>query len=148
MAEVKLKGRTYEVDVEGFLLDETTWNEDFAEALAPRLGIDGGLTDAHWLVLNYIRQAHARTGRSPMVYETCRDRSLSLSALRRLFPTGHWRGACKLAGMTYLCSRPTGKTYRIDARGYLIEPGEWDRNFAARARTAVCAARYATGIST
>ncbi len=77
-------------------------------------------------------------------------------AKAELFPTGYLRGACKLAGITYKDrtvnffgeegARPElradpekeikdEKTYRVDVNGFLIDPKEWDVNFAdTRAR--------------
>ena len=130
MPKLRLLGKSYSVDDDGFLEDMATWDEDFARGLAPELGIPGGLTDAHWQVIRFIRDSHARTGQSPMVYETCKQHGLSLSGLRELFPTGHWRGACKLAGISWLCPRPVRKTYHIDPHGHLLDYREWDRSFA------------------
>jgi len=126
---IELRGRRYEVDDEGFLLDERRWNHDFAAGLAPEVGVEGELTDAHWSVIGYIRQTREQTGCNPRVYETCKACGLDLAGLRLLFPAGHWRGACRLAGMNYLCTRPGDKQYRIDSRGHLVDPAEWDEDF-------------------
>jgi len=159
MKTVELFGRTYHLDEDGFLTDATEWTEDFAEGMAPDLGIDGGLTEEHWKVINFIRDTYQATGKCPLVYHTARINALHVSAMKALFPTGYLRGACKLAGLTYregylnqvapgdyvgkMPSGPAGriavreskagvpgKVYRTDVRGFLVDPLEWDEAFA------------------
>ncbi len=144
MHSITANGKTYEVDMEGFLLDYDQWDEDFARATASGVGIHDGLTLDHWKVINYIRDAYRDEGKCPLVYQTCRANSLHLHALQKLFPTGYLRGACKLAGMTYRegflnaswlkapqAQKPeVEKVYRTDVRGFLVDAGEWDERFA------------------
>lgn len=141
------KVKTYPMDSNGFLLDCSQWDREFVKGLAPRLRIPSGTTQEHWDVINYIRDAFATSGRCPLVYETCRMCGLSLKDLRRLFPTGYLRGACKLAGLTYreaylgqshlpataddLNMISIKKTYKVDVRGFLVDPDEWDEYYAA-----------------
>ena len=85
----------------------------------------------------------------PLVYEACAANGLSWRGLRTLFPTGYLRGACLLAGVTYKDGqashygepgptrprarervRPTEKTYRVDTHGFLIDPAQWDEEYA------------------
>ena len=147
-------GKLFRVDAEGFLLDHDQWDEDFAQGMAPRLGLGGGLTKAHWSVIHFIRAEFARAGQCPLIYHTCRANGLSLKGFKALFPTGYLRGACKLAGITYrdrvvdFYGEPTAageasalaggmpvalseKIYRVDALGFLVDPSEWDETFAA-----------------
>ena len=144
---VEFKGRTYRVDPLGCLADLRDWDEGFAEGMAPRVGITGGLTDEHWQVIRFLRRAAAESGRHPLIYQTCKANALHLKDLKRLFPSGYLRGACTLAGLNYdegYCNEaallaahlpgdapsPAGKTYRVDARGYLVDDAEWDERFA------------------
>lgn len=143
-----VSGKTYELDATGFLMRSGDWDQGFAEAIAPELGIAGGLTQAHWKVLRFIRDSHRVSGRCPMVYQTCRANGLRLGDLKALFPTGYLRGACKAAGLTYreadlstslLPAEAQGqsavseaKTYRVDPRGFLVDPAEWDEAFSVR----------------
>lgn len=139
------QGKNYEVDSDGFLLDYAQWDEDFARALAPRLSITGELTEEHWKVIRYIRNFYETTGKCPLVYQTCKMNRLFLKDLKALFPTGYLRGACKLAGITYKegyvkyswalaadneRKAEAEKTYRVDARGFLLDPSEWNPGFA------------------
>jgi len=48
-------GSKYKVDALGYLLDPEEWDENFAEGMAPKVRIEGGLTKAHWKVIYFIR---------------------------------------------------------------------------------------------
>ena len=102
MQTLETKNKTYLLDDDGFLVDPTQWDEDFAEGMAPRLGITDGLTPSHWNVLRFIRATYLETGSCPIVHKTCRANKLSLKDLQRLFPSGYQRGACKLAGVSFM----------------------------------------------
>jgi tRNA 2-thiouridine synthesizing protein E len=145
----------YLVDEGGFLLDREQWDEDFAEGMAPMLKIPR-LTQEHWRVIHFIRNMCRRDGRCPLVYEACRENDLRLKDLKRLFPTGYQRGACKLAGITYRDAYPefmlvpsgqkveaaaaepakaradsvAEKTYEVDVHGFLIDSEAWDERYA------------------
>jgi tRNA 2-thiouridine synthesizing protein E len=100
MQTFERKSKTYRLDDDGFLLDQEQWDEDFAEGMAPELGIAGGLTPSHWNVLRFIRETFRTTGSCPVVHKTCRANGLSVKDLQQLFPSGYQRGACKLAGLS------------------------------------------------
>ncbi len=163
--------KVYFLDEDGFLLDQEQWDEDFAEGMAPALGIPDGLTPSHWDVLRFIRDAWRQTGVCPVVYKTGRAKGLSVKDMQKLFPSGYQRGACKLAGLSFMSavlkqaelqfrleagkaaglprmdadarapSHPTQngpvkpiplaeRVYRVNVHGFLIDPGEWDEEFA------------------
>jgi tRNA 2-thiouridine synthesizing protein E len=141
------KDRTYETDGDDFLENPYTWDENFAEQMADRVKISGALTASHWKVINFIRSTFLETGLCPPVYQTLRRLNLRIKDLKKLFPTGYLRGACKLAGLTYraqhihpLWLEKKGvekipeflerRVYRVDAYGFLIDPSEWDEDFA------------------
>ena len=147
MSTITFGNKTYQVDTEEYLSDFNEWDEDFARGMAPKVGIIAGLSEDHWKILNFIRDFYKRTGKCPLVYETCRMNRLHLQELKKLFHAGYLRGACKLAGITYkegyldqagleeLTERATigdedKKTYEINVRGFLINPQEWDKKFA------------------
>lgn len=152
MATAEFQGKEYEVDEMGFLVHPQQWDENFATGLAPLVGILPGLTSEHWCVITFIRNTFAETGRCPMMHEIGKDCGLKLADLKRLFPAGYLRGACKLAGLTFMeeevhsswlpTRRMTGKTaplrereYRINIWGFLMDPAEWDEEYAVlRAR--------------
>jgi len=143
----KRKGKTYELDADGFLLNSKKWDPDLAEGLALDLGIQSGLTREHYDVIHFIRRELDRTGKCPNLFETCRANNLRRNELKRLFPAGYMRGACKLAGVSYkeaylgadymehsakdLHAVATRQEYRVDVRGFLVDPDEWDEHYAA-----------------
>ncbi len=147
MGEFIYQGKGYQLDQYGFLKDFSQWDRNFAEGMAEQLMIDGGLTEDHWKVIHSIRDSYKESGKCPLVYQTCRENDLRLWKLKKLFPTGYLRGACKLAGITYKLSgsmrgvmpapedvifaheAEPEKTYVIDAFGFLTDPASWDKNF-------------------
>jgi tRNA 2-thiouridine synthesizing protein E len=148
MATFSYKGKAYQIDSMNFLTNTEDWDEDFAEGLAPQLGIPLGLTKEHWEVIKFIRKSFLEEGDFPNIYEICSACSLRIPEMRKLFPTGYWRGACKLAGVIPWKSHlaPEGhpvnlsgimpfieaydKTYEVDARGFLVNPEDWDEYYA------------------
>ncbi|MGE5237059.1 MAG: TusE/DsrC/DsvC family sulfur relay protein [Acidobacteriota bacterium] len=146
MTSFSFGGRTYAVDTEDFLASSTDWDENFARGMAPKAGIIGGLSEDHWRVIRFIRDSFVKTGRCPLVYETCRTNRLHLQELKTLFPTGYLRGACKLAGVTYaegyldqawveelaehVTTESHEKVYEVNVRGFLLNPYAWDERFA------------------
>jgi tRNA 2-thiouridine synthesizing protein E len=148
MLFITAEGTQFELDEQGFLRDPFTWNESYATALAPHVGIHAPLTHAHWVVIRYIRARFEKSGFCPLLYFTCRENGLTVADLQGLFPTGYLRGACRLAGITYregyLCNPCSArcdawqspgpsigeKAYGVDVRGFLIDANEWDESFA------------------
>ncbi len=146
MSALGFGDKTYRLDTQDFLLDFNEWDENFARGMAPKVGIISGLSEDHWKIIHFIRDAFKKTGKCPLVYETCRVNRLHLQELKKLFPAGYLRGACKLAGVTYkegyieqswaeeLAERvttgaPEEKTYTVDIRGFLVNPYEWDERY-------------------
>ncbi|UCD17273.1 MAG: TusE/DsrC/DsvC family sulfur relay protein [Candidatus Zixiibacteriota bacterium] len=138
--------KTYEVDSHGFLMNPDDWDEDFAEGMASSAHIRGGLTEAHWKVIRFIRNTFEKINHCPLVYIACKKNEIGLGDLKELFPTGYLRGACKLAGVTYRegygqriwleehmvhnTRMYERKNYATDVHGFLINPKDWDENFA------------------
>lgn len=138
--------KNYVIDSKGFLLDFYHWDDDFAKGMAAQLEVPLELTQEHWDVIYFIHNHYRETGRCPIVYETCRMNGLTLDELKRLFPTGYLRGACRLAGITYregylgqtylpstaddLNVITANKSYRVDVRGFLVDFQEWDEYYA------------------
>jgi TusE/DsrC/DsvC family sulfur relay protein len=136
---VVANGKVYELERDGCLKRFSDWSTDFAEAMASEAGI-AKLTEDHWRILRYLRTSVEKHHRTPIVHRTVRDNSMSLRDLERLFPTGYHRGACMLAGLNAFgvysdlgaeLAPAFGKTYRIDAGGFLVDPTEWDEAFAS-----------------
>jgi tRNA 2-thiouridine synthesizing protein E len=147
MPVFRYENKTYEVDDGGFLLRPSDWDAGFAKGMAAELGMREGLTDEHWRVISFIRDKYMKTGECPTIYEMGTGCGLKLARLKRLFPTGYLRGACVLAGLTYKeeqvpsSSLPARRltrvrtplaerVYRVNYRGFLIDPSEWDEEYA------------------
>jgi tRNA 2-thiouridine synthesizing protein E len=144
MASDAGNGMRYRVDVHGFLEKPSDWDEAFAVTNAPAVGITSGLTEDHWRVILYIRNAYEDSGRVPAGFVTCISNHLRLTDLKRLFPAGYHRGACRLAGVSYWAAlthhhadpdtrandRAPGRAYRTDPLGFLVDPDDWDEHFA------------------
>ncbi len=96
-------GLTLDVDEDGFIQQPELWNKDIALALANSDGVTE-LTEAHWKIINYIRDHYHQAGIAPMVRRICKDTGCSLRQIYELFPSGPAKGACKVAGLP----KPTG----------------------------------------
>lgn len=82
---------------EGFLTDPAVWNEDLATALAEQEGIT--LTDAHWIVINFCREAAAESGASPTLRQITKGSGVPTKELFQLFPKGPAKKVAKIAGL-------------------------------------------------
>lgn len=143
----RFRGKTYRIDYQGFLVDPKTWDRNFAEGMAEKAGIPGNLTEQHWRVIEFIRNTFDKMNECPLVYVACKKNDLGLGDLKKLFPTGYLRGACRLAGVTYRNAFTQHlwleenavhntlvydrKEYPCDVQGFLLNPDDWDENFAA-----------------
>ncbi len=131
-------GRTYSIDLRGFLDPPEQWDEEFAEGLAEKLGIEGGLSRAHWRFIRYLRMWFSEDRSVPVVAVACADNGLDIEELRALFPQGYHRGACRIAGInySYLYESRIGREEEPDeavtALGFLAEFDSWDEGFARR----------------
>jgi tRNA 2-thiouridine synthesizing protein E len=131
--------------MDGYLLDFNDWDENFARGMALKVGIISGLSEDHWKIINFIRDYFKRTGKCPLIYETCRMNRLRLPGLKKLFHAGYLRGACKLAGVTYMegylvsgafrllhidRAAQEKQTFEVNIQGFLINPQQWNEMYA------------------
>ncbi|MHC4606008.1 MAG: TusE/DsrC/DsvC family sulfur relay protein [Planctomycetota bacterium] len=135
-------GKSYALDDHGFLDPPDQWDEDFAEGMARKLGIVGGLTAEHWSFLRYLRKKFLEEKSVPVVVLACSENRIRLGQMRRLFPTGYHRGACKIAGINYKFmydhniwltyeSYPVLKAeHELTPLGFLKDFGKWNERFA------------------
>jgi tRNA 2-thiouridine synthesizing protein E len=103
MPTVEYKGKTYEVDEDGFLQDPESWDKDFAAYVKEQEGISE-LTDEHWKVINVLQDYYKKNGIAPMVRILSKVTGFKLKYIYELFPSGPGKGACKMAGLP----KPTG----------------------------------------
>lgn len=151
MKKFSYMGTTYELDQQGFLLDPAAWNETFAEGIARECDVPV-LSNEHWDVIRFVRDAFEKTGICPTIFATASAIGLLPQDLKRLFPTGYHRGVCLVAGVHYRVNHmPYGehiketvadmkalssdKVYCVDVRGFLTEPDSWDENYAIHRAT-------------
>ncbi len=103
MPNFDANGRSYPVDEDGFLREPEIWNQLVASDFAASEGVTE-LTEAHWKVINYLRNYYLQFGIAPMIRKLCKETGFKLNEIYQLFPSGPAKGACKLAGLP----KPTG----------------------------------------
>lgn len=98
------KGRQIKVYHSGNLVNLDDWDEELAVHLAQREDIE--LTDAHWIVLRYLRKFYFQYGITPMVKILIKYMGEELGtdisdrdSLYRLFPGGPSRQGSRIAGL-------------------------------------------------
>jgi tRNA 2-thiouridine synthesizing protein E len=94
-----LSQRVYRVDIRGFLIDPSEWDEEYAICKAEEMNMPRDMTEAHWKIIGYLRKQYETGGRTPTVYETCEANKISIEEMEDLFPDGYHRGAVKIAGL-------------------------------------------------
>jgi len=98
MPETMISGQTVEVDGEGFLQNPEQWNRDIAAAIAAESGIET-LTDRHWQVIDFMRDAYLRDGAAPSIRTLGKASGVPIKELYQLFPKGPARLAAKIGGI-------------------------------------------------
>jgi len=101
MATIEYKGKTFEVDEDGFLARE--WCPEWVEYVKELEGITE-LTDDHWKIINTLQDYFKKNGIAPMVRILSKTTGYPLKKIYELFPSGPGKGACKMAGLP----KPTG----------------------------------------
>jgi tRNA 2-thiouridine synthesizing protein E len=139
---VNILNKVYTLDKYGFLNPPDQWDENFAEGIAQKLGISGGLTEKHWSFISYLRKKFIKEKVVPVVVIACSDNNLRLHEFRKLFPTGYHRGACKIAGinyefmyksnmwLTFETSPVLKNKYKMTHMGFLEKFNDWNERFA------------------
>jgi len=91
-------------DKNGYLLDHTQWDKELAQTIAKAEGIE--MTDAHWQVVDYVRNFYIQFKKSPSIRPLVKYLKTELGAekgsslyLQRLFPDGPAKQATKIAGI-------------------------------------------------
>jgi len=82
---------------EGFMTEPAAWNEELAVALAEKEGIT--LTDAHWTVINFCREAAEESGASPTLRQITKGAGVSTKEIFQLFPKGPAKKVAKISGL-------------------------------------------------
>ena len=102
--QLAVNGRTIKLDKEGFLVNLDDWNQDAANIIALNDHIH--LTEAHWEIINIVREFHQTFQISPSMRALVKQTGQVLGAekgrsiyLLQLFPVSPARFACKIAGL-------------------------------------------------
>jgi TusE/DsrC/DsvC family sulfur relay protein len=106
---IEIGGKTLETDEEGYLADISEWEPGVADSMALKDGIE--LTEAHWVVLNILRDYYTEYQSAPAIRvlnktigkKAGKDKGNS-KYVYDLFPEGPAVQACKYAGLP----KPTG----------------------------------------
>lgn len=91
-------GQSVEVNDDGFFTDPSQWTEQMAPEIARAAGIDE-LTEAHWMVIKFMRAEYAAKGTGPTVRVLGKSSGVSVKELYELFPKGPAKTAAKIAGI-------------------------------------------------
>ena len=91
-----------ELDAEGYLVEPADWNEDVAQTLAQRENLELG--EDHWDVIRFMRDyydEHQVAADARFVIKHLEERigKDARKKLFELFPYGHVKQTCKIAGM-------------------------------------------------
>ncbi|HET9700409.1 MAG TPA: TusE/DsrC/DsvC family sulfur relay protein [Burkholderiales bacterium] len=104
-----INGKEIQTDAEGYLASLDDWSEDVARYLADK--DNPALTEAHWKILNVIRDYYAEYGTAPnlrilqkVLKEEVGDAAADKKYLFTLFPYGPAKQGARYAGMP----KPTG----------------------------------------
>ena len=103
----RVNGAELETDKEGYLL-EPDYSDEVVQVIAESEGIK--LTDAHWEVINYMRDEYKENGHTPNFRNMLKGfgevrEGVDSKYLYDLFPTGPAKQAAKVAGLP----QPLGK---------------------------------------
>ena len=79
----KRKGKVFENDSEGFLLDKRKWAPELAEILAMDVGIHGGSAKEQRDAIHFIRREVEKTGRCPSLFEAGEAGNIDLDEKKR-----------------------------------------------------------------
>ncbi len=108
-SEILIDGNRFAVDEEGYLIEFTRWNRAVADELARASGVQ--LTQAHWEVIDFLREYYAEYHIAPSIRALTKVVGKKLGPekgntkyLYDLFPGGPAKEACKIAGLP----KPTG----------------------------------------
>ncbi|NTU42619.1 MAG: TusE/DsrC/DsvC family sulfur relay protein [Nitrospirales bacterium] len=104
MATIDFQGKQVEIDEDGYLVNLDEWTKELGAALAQQDGME--LTDAHWEVINFLREYYSKYQIAPMIKILVKEIAKVLGPdkgntkyLYTLFPDGPAKQACRFAGL-------------------------------------------------
>jgi tRNA 2-thiouridine synthesizing protein E len=87
-----------ELDPEGFFIHPEQWTPEMAQEIARRNGIPE-LTDRHWQVIDFMREAYLSKGAAPSIRTLGKASGVPIKELYHLFPKGPAKLAAKIGGI-------------------------------------------------
>lgn len=109
MPSIEFEGKQIEVDDDGYVLNLSDWSKELAQKLADEDSIN--LTEAHWEVINFLRDYFEKYQIAPMIKILVKEIGKTMGKekgntkyLYELFPGGPAKQACRYAGLP----KPTG----------------------------------------
>ncbi len=109
MPMMEFQGKQIEVDEDGYLVNLADWSKEIAVHLASLDNIT--LTDAHWEVINFLRDYYQQYQIAPMIKILVKEIGKVMGPekgntkyLYELYPGGPAKQACRYAGL----QKPTG----------------------------------------
>ena len=91
-----------EFDQDGYMVDPNAWTPEIASAIADSIGL--GLTERHWIVINFAREEFESNGEAPTLRRITKTTPVKTKELYQLFPGGAAKVAAKVSGL----GKPTG----------------------------------------
>jgi len=74
MPNFTYNGKEYETDSYGYLTNPYNWDENFAEGMAKELCNTDKLSERHWQVIYFLREALKEFKSCPLVFVTCKKK--------------------------------------------------------------------------
>ena len=109
MPMMDFQGKQIEVDDDGYIVNLDDWSKELAVHLASIDEIT--LTDAHWEIINFLREYYKQYQIAPMIKILVKEIGKVMGPdkgntkyLYELYPGGPAKQACKFAGL----QKPTG----------------------------------------
>ncbi len=98
MPTIEHKGKSYEIDHDGFLLNPPDWDENWVEYIKNLEGLPK-LSENHLKIMDALRVHFKSKGYTPKVSNLSKCVGFSLTRIYELFPSGPGKGACRMAGV-------------------------------------------------
>ena len=109
MPTLDFQGKQIEVDEDGYIVNLDDWTKELAEQIAKTEDIE--MTEAHWEVVNFLRDYYQKYQIAPMIKILVKEIGKVMGPekgntkyLYELYPGGPAKQACKIAGLP----KPTG----------------------------------------
>ncbi|MGO9614075.1 MAG: TusE/DsrC/DsvC family sulfur relay protein [Dissulfurispiraceae bacterium] len=109
MPQLEFGGKSIEVDEDGYVINLDDWSKELAVHMSEKDGMH--LTEAHWEVINFLRDYFQKYQIAPMIKILVKEIGKVMGPdkgntkyLYQLFPDGPAKQACRYAGLP----KPTG----------------------------------------